>query len=229
MAAIESKIWHLENINILNDFTSEEIAEIDRRSVMRSFDKKVHIYFPNDPANIVFLLKSGRVKIGSYGANGKELIKTIIYPGEIFGELSITGKEVRNDFAIAMDKDVKLCTIPKSEMLEILSKIPRLQFRITQTIGNRVKDIERRFESMVFQSSEGRIINFLKEMAEKIGQKIGDEILVKHHLTHEEIGQMTCTSRQSVTTTLNELKNKNLIHLDRNKILIRDINNLTLS
>jgi len=229
MAAVESKIWHLENINILNDFSSAEISEIDKRSVMRSFDKKVHIYFPNDPANVVYLLKSGRVKIGSYGANGKELIKTIIYPGEIFGELSITGKEVRNDFAIAMDKDVKLCTVPKSEMLEILNKIPRLQFRITQTIGNRVKDIERRFESMVFQSSEDRIINFIKEMADKIGQSIGEETLIKHHLTHEEIGQLTCTSRQSVTTTLNELKNKNLIHLERNKILIRNINNLALS
>ena len=229
MAAIESKIWHLESINILHDFTESEIAEIDKHSVMRSFDKKVHIYFPNDPANVVYLLKSGRVKIGSYGENGKELLKTIIYPGEIFGELSITGKDKRNDFAIAMDKDVKLCTIPKPEMLEILNKIPRLQFRITETIGNRIKEIERRFESLVFESSEGRILNFLNEMASKIGQNIGEEILIKHHLTHEEIGQMTCTSRQSVTTTLNELKNKNLIHLERNKILIRDIKKLVLS
>lgn len=226
MATTESKIWHLESINILHDFSQEELIEIDNRSVLRSFDKKVHIYFPNDPANVVYLLKSGRVKIGSYGENGKELIKTIIYPGEIFGELAITGNETRGDFAVAMDKDVKLCTIPKDEMLEILEKIPKLQIRITQSIGSRVKEIERRFESIIFQSSEDRIINFIKELAVKIGKKIGDETLIKHDLTHEEIGQITCTSRQSVTTTLNYLKKKNLIHLERSKILIRDLNKL---
>lgn len=226
MAATESKLWHLENINILHDFTEDELAEIDKRSVMRSFDKKVNIYFPKDPANIVYLLKSGRVKIVNYSNSDKELIKTIIYPGEIFGELSITGDDERRDYAIAMDMDVKLCTIPKEEMLEMLNKIPRLQHRITKTIGDRVKEVERKFESLIFQSSEDRVKNFLKDMVEKIGVNIGTEILLKHKLTHEEIGQLTCTSRQSVTTTLNDLKKKNLIHLERNKIIIRDIHSL---
>jgi len=226
--ATESKLWHLENINILNDFSQEELYEIDKKSVLRSFDKKVNIYFPEDPSNVVFLLKSGRVKIVTYSNDSKEFIKTIIYPGEIFGEIAIISSEQRNDYAVAMDKDVKLCTIPKDEMLEILKKIPRLHDRITKTLGDRVKEMEYKFESLIFQSSENRIINFIIDTAKKIGQPIGSEILIKHQLTHEEIGLLTCTSRQSVTTVLNELKKRNLIHLERNKILIRDINNLSL-
>ena len=53
-----------------------------------------------------------------------------------------------------------------------------------------------------------------------------DVILVKHNLTHLDMANLTATSRQTVTTVLNELKEQNLIHLERNKFLIRDIDNL---
>lgn len=229
MSEAGTKLWHLENINILHDFSAKELEEIDNKSRLKAFKKKVNIYFPDDPANVVYLLKSGRVKIGTYGDNGKEIIKNIIYPGEIFGELSIVGKKNRTDFAIALDKDVKLCTIPRDEMIDILEKIPRLQLRITKVIGDRVIEMDRKFNSLIFSSSEDRVIDFLKDMAAKIGTKVGDETLVKHNLSHEEIGKLSCTSRQTVTTILNELKKKDLIHLERKKVLIRNVEKLSLS
>ena len=227
MAKTESKLWHLEQINIFKDFTPEELKEIDEKSILHQFNKKTPIYFPEDPANVVYLLKSGRVKIVSFSDSDQEMIKTIIYPGEIFGELSLTqGNANRKDYALALDKEVKFCTIDKQEMLEILERIPRLQMRITKIIGERVLEIERRFESLIFSTSEERVVNFLLYLSEKIGQKVGDEMMLKHNLSHEEISKIICTSRQTVTTTLNMLKKKDLIYMERNKILIRDIDQL---
>lgn len=227
MANAESKLWHLQHINIFRDLTEEEILEIDERSKMKSFDKKVHIYFPNDPASVIYLLKSGRVKIVSFGTDDKEIIKTIVYPGEIFGELAITNEgQKRQDYAIAMDKEVKLCTMNREEMLEVLEGNARLRGSLTKVIGDRMMQLERRFESMIFFSAEERITLFLKNLAKKIGTPIGDEILLKHGLTHEEIGQLTGTSRQFVTTILNKMKSEDKIYMERNKILIRDIDGL---
>ncbi|MBL4623825.1 MAG: Crp/Fnr family transcriptional regulator [Flavobacteriales bacterium] len=226
MANTESKLWYLEHINILNNFAEEELAEIDKKSVLRAFDKKVNIYFPGDPANVVYLLKRGRVKIVTIGGDGKEVIKSILYPGEIFGELSIITGGTREDFAVALDKDVKLCTIAKKEMLEIIEKIPRLQYRITKNIGKKAIEMERKFNSLLFQSSEQRVVAFLIEMADKIGTSVGSEISIKHNLSHEEISHLTCTSRQTVTTVLNELKRKGEIYMERKKILIRNLKNL---
>ena len=226
MANTESKLWCLEQINILNNFTTEELAEVEKKSVLRAFDKKVSIYFPGDPANVVYLLKSGRVKIVTVGGDGKEVIKNILYPGEIFGELALATGGDREDYAIALDKDVKLCTISHKEMLEIMEKIPRLQYRITKTIGEKVIKMERKFNSLMFQSSEQRVITIIVEMADKIGTPVGSEIIIKHNLSHEEIGHLTCTSRQTVTTVLNALKRKDEIYMERKKILIRNIQNL---
>lgn len=58
------------------------------------------------------------------------------------------------------------------------------------------------------------------------GKKVGQETMIPTTLTHKDIASLTGTSRQTVTTILNELKEKNLINFDRKKILIRDLDKL---
>jgi CRP-like cAMP-binding protein len=84
-------------------------------------------------------------------------------------------------------------------------------------------NVERKMESLIFKDARTRIIDLIIQMAEKRGTKIGDEILLKHDLTHQDIANLTATSRQTVTVTLNELKDQDLIYMERKKILIRDI------
>ena len=87
-------------------------------------------------------------------------------------------------------------------------------------------NVERKMEALIFKDARTRIIDLLKQMAEKYGKEVGDEILLKHDLTHQDLANLTATSRQTVTVTLNELKEKDLIYMERKKILIRDIKNL---
>ena len=94
-------------------------------------------------------------------------------------------------------------------------------------IGNRLRRAENRLESLIFKDARTRIIDFLKDSAEKRGSKIGiDEMLVKHSLTQQDIANITGTSRQTVTSVLNDLKKLNLIHFTRRSILIRDLRKL---
>ena len=51
-------------------------------------------------------------------------------------------------------------------------------------------------------------------------------MLVKHDLTHQDIANLTATSRQTVTTVLNDLKEKDLIYMERKRFLIRELDNL---
>jgi CRP-like cAMP-binding protein len=52
-------------------------------------------------------------------------------------------------------------------------------------------------------------------------------MLLKHQLTHQDIANITCTSRQTVTLVLNELKKSDLIYFNRGKILVRDMASLS--
>lgn len=226
MANQQCKLWYLETINLFKDLKEGEMEMVERITTMRTMEKNHFIYFPEDPSNVIFLLKEGRVKIGSYSNDGKEIIKAILYPGEVFGELSIIGEGKRKDFAQALDNNVRICAINKKEMERLLSSVPHLNFEITKIIGDKLQKVERRLESLVFKDARQRIIDFVKNTAIEKGREVGYGYVLKHELTHQDMANLTATSRQTVTIVLNELKEDGIINFDRKSILIQDIKNI---
>lgn len=226
MSAQQSKLWYLEKVNLLKDFKEAELKMFADLTTMRSSSKNEYIYFPNDPSKVVFFLKRGRVKIGKFTDDGKEIIKAILHPGEIFGEMAIAGQEKRTDFAQAMDSDVMICATNVEDINTIMKSNPKLSLALTKSIGERLMNVERKMDSLIFKDARTRIIELIVQMAEKYGTKVGDETLLVHDLTHQDFANLTATSRQTVTVTLNELRDKNLIYMERKKILIRDIEKL---
>ena len=90
-------------------------------------------------------------------------------------------------------------------------------------VGARLRNNQHRLESVIVEDARTRIINFLRENAEIYGNKVGlNELLLKHNYTQQDIADFTGTSRQTVTTILNDLKRSNVISMNRRRILIRD-------
>ncbi len=226
MAESKSKLWYLERINIFKDLSDDELKRIDKVSSMRTAPKDKFIYFPEEPSTVVFLLKEGRVKIGTYSDDGKEIIKAILEPGEIFGELTVAGQSKRTDFAQVIDENTRFCAVRKEEMLRILESNPRLGLRITNLIGLRLQRMERRFESLIFKDSRQRIVDFIRTLVLEKGRKVGFEYAVKHKLTHQDIANLTATSRQTVTLVMNELRDNGIIGFDRRNIIVHEMDKL---
>jgi len=219
----QSKLWYLENNQLLKGLSKKEMLNLEKNTVMKTASKDQYIYFPEEPSTSIYFLKEGRIKIGSYSDDGRENIKAILKPGEIFGELSLAGEEKRTDFAQAMDDNVVICTMSMREMEGMMEKNANLSIRVTKLIGFRLKRVERKIDDLIFKDAKTRIIEFLIDMTKSSGKKVGDEILVKHYLTHQDIANLTASSRQTVTTVLNELKEKELIYFERKSFLIHDI------
>ena len=137
------------------------------------------------------MIAQGNVKIGSYSQRGKEITKTILTKGEIFGELALAGEEKRLDFAQSMSDDTKICTMGIDIMRELMLENKALSLKIFKLIGFRFRKLERRLESLVFKDARTRIVEFIKEMAEERGQKVGFETMVKNRLTHQDIANLT--------------------------------------
>ena len=188
----------------------------------KSFQKNESIYLPLNRSNHIFVVKEGRVKVGSSSGDDREVIKRVVAKGEFFGALSFIGQDTPNDYAIAMEK-TKVYLLTKEEMLALIPDQNMLSQLMIQLLGSRLIDMEARVESMVFRSSRSRVIDFLDKLVERRGQRVGYEMLVRNFFTHQEIANLTATSRQTVTTVLNELKTKNILVFNRSRLLIRDM------
>lgn len=216
-------LWFLENIDVSGLFCPKKMARGDmERHAHKGYKKGEYIFLPDESSDKVFFITEGRVKIGTYGESGKEITKTILSEGEVFGELSLIGEERRRDFAYAME-DTQTCILTVAELKALMRDYNGLSLFLMKIMGSRVLEMEQRLESLVFKDSRTRIVEFLRELAEKRGQRVGYETVVRRFMTHQEIANLTATSRQTVTTVLNELRNKNILTFNRRRLLIRDL------
>lgn len=221
----ETALWYFESVNLYNVLCPHKTKTMGESHNYTEFKKDQFIYFPNDRATHVYMIVSGRVKIGHYLDEGREAVTAILSTGEIFGELALAGEEQRRDFAQAMDS-VSICPLSIDDLKELMKEDKELSFKLLKLVGLRLMKLERKLELLVFKDARTRIIEFLKDSASWKGKKIGFETMIPTKLTHKDIASLTGTSRQTVTTILNELKGQNLINFDRRQILIRDIEQL---
>jgi CRP-like cAMP-binding protein len=221
-----SNLWYFEDIDLYNILCPHKVPNMQEKHVFHKFKKDDFIYFEDEQSEHIYLIAEGRVKIGSYTEDGKEVTKAILSGGEIFGELALIGQEKHTDFAQAMDNNTTICPMNIDDMHELMAHNKALSLKIYKLLGLRIKKLERKVESLVFKDSRTRIVEFLRDWANEKGKKVGFETMMKNYLTHKDIAALTGTSRQTVTTILNELKDKNIINFDRRRILVRDMDKL---
>jgi len=194
-------------------------------SEISTYKKGEKIYSPGNIVNEIFCIKEGSIKIGCYNEKGREITKFIFYKNEIFGEQAIAGLKKRRDFAFAIE-DTKIQKINIKELQEIAKSDKDLAWFFIKLLGERNIALDERLESIVFKDSKTRIVDYLLKIIDKKGKKVGYEIVVRQFMTHQEIANLTSTSRQTVTTVLNILKNQSIITFDRHRLLVRDLEKL---
>jgi len=188
-----------------------------------NYKKDDFIFQLDQFSNELFMVESGRVKIGNASKDGKEVLRAILGEGELFGEMVFAGEKIRKDFAMAMDDNTTVRFLSAKEMRQIMDNEPSINQAIFELLGKRIRKTERRLASIILKDARTRVVDFLVELAEEKGQKVGFETMIKNHFTHRDIASITGTSRQTVTTILNLLRDKNIINFDRRRILIRDL------
>lgn len=222
----ESALWYFESVNLYDMLCPHKVKAMGDKHVFHFYKKDEYIYFPDEIATHIYMVADGRVRIGHYLDDGKEVVSSILSMGEIFGELALAGEERRRDFAQAMDDKTSVCPLSIEELKGLMYGNRELSFKMLKLVGLRLIKLERKLELLVFKDARTRIVEFIKDTASWKGKKVGYETLIPTKLTHKDIASLTGTSRQTVTTVLNELKEQNLINFDRRRILIRDLEKL---
>jgi CRP/FNR family transcriptional regulator, cyclic AMP receptor protein len=220
-------IWFFEEIDFYEIFCPHKYKALNNQEhCFLNFKKDQFIYQEDSKDNKVYLVKEGKVKIGHITEDGKELTKAILSKGDMFGEMAIMGETERRDFAQAIDSSTVICPLTIDQMEDMMKENRPFSLKVRRLIGLRLQRAERMVTNLLFKSSRTRIIEYLIYLAEEKGKKIGYEILVQDFHSHKIIANLTATSRQTVTTILNELRTNNLITFNRQRLLIRDLDKL---
>jgi CRP-like cAMP-binding protein len=208
----ENKLNYLSNINVFQDLSINELAEMDRQITMATCNPGKIFYMPEDSGEVLFLLKKGRVQLYRLSPNGKKLIVATLGPGAMFGEMSLVGQGMHNTFAESID-DCVLCVMSRADVERLMREKPQVAFRFVESLGDRVTQLESSLEEIAFKSIPARLASLLLRLEAEQGGKGA----VKGY-THQDLGEMLGTYRETITQILNDFKNDGLIEIGRKNI-----------
>lgn len=211
---LQTKLTYLSNIEIFQDLSPRELEEVDRQITMSSCQPGRIFYMPEDSGEVLFLLKKGRVQLYRISLSGKKLVVETLGPGTMFGEMSLVGQGMHNTFAEAVDECL-LCVMSRADVERLMREKPSVAFRLVEALGDRLTSVESKLEEIAFKSIPARLASLLLRLADEEGD--GSEVI---GYTHQALGEMLGTYRETVTQTLNDFKADGLIEISRKRVQI---------
>ncbi|WP_407527074.1 Crp/Fnr family transcriptional regulator [Lacibacter sp. MH-610] len=223
----DQKFFLIRNYNLWAHISDEEYEELNLVHHFIEAPKGEYVYFDNHNHNKLYFLKGGTIKIGHIDNDGKEVIKEIIREGEVFGQFTLERNNLNGEFAQAYKSDVSLCAFNIDDFEKLLKKKPELAFHFSKQVGQKLHRLQNRLLNLLNKDVKTRLVHFLIMLAQEEGETENNDTYTIHNfLTHEDMAQLIASSRQTVTTMLNELESDGLVTVNRQLIKIHSVKNL---
>jgi CRP/FNR family cyclic AMP-dependent transcriptional regulator len=224
---VDEKMLLLRNYDLWCHLSDEEYDELKIEHRYIEAPKGEYIYFEAYNHNRLYFIKEGYIKIGFIDEEGNEKVKEIIRKGEIFGQFTLERSNMHGEFARAYKNKVSLCAFTVEEFERLLKKRPELALKFSKKVGAKLRNIENRLLNLLNKDVKTRLMNFLWQLVEQdLGESTTEGFCIPNYLTHEDIANLIGSSRQTVTTMINELENEKVLSYNRQMICFLDVKKL---
>ena len=220
--------WHLRNIELFEKMEQADVEEIAAKLTHRHLKKGDVLYSEGDVLNRIFIMKEGRIKISHNGDGTDETITELLEEGDLFGKLAITNIETDNsETAVIVTDRAMVCSITIEDIETMMQTKPQFAINYANMMAEKLRMIENKFALFLKKDIRKRLVNFFLMHALHEGKQKGKTIEIQGFLTHKDIANFIGTSRQTVTTFLNEMEAAEVIEfIGDKKIIIRDLEKL---
>lgn len=217
------EVWYLECVNLFKIICPHQYKDYKNTHTLDIYKKKDYVYFDDDASKTVYLINSGKVKLGYYTEDGNEVVKSILSKGEVFGEKAFLGEGKRNEFAQSIDNRTVICPIPVDTLQDMMKNNTSFSLSFFKLIGFRIKKLERRLEILLFKDIRKRTTEFINELKKEYGKELlNGEILIKHPYSQKEIATLIGTSRPSLNIVLNNLRDEDYLTFNGKEIILKN-------
>jgi CRP/FNR family cyclic AMP-dependent transcriptional regulator len=211
----------LRRCSLWSELSDEEYKALDVADNYKEVKKGEYVYFEAFNHNIIYFIKKGNILLGKIDDAGIVITKDILKPGDFFGQFVLERSSLDGEFAQAIKSDISLCSFTTENFVRLLKSNPVLSLKYTKLVGWRLRKFENRLINIIQKDTRARLLLFMKDLLyDKLGGKpaLQEEMEIPNYLTHEEIARLIGSSRQTVTTLLNELKVEGIIEHSRSAI-----------
>ena len=223
----EDKMLLIRNYDLWCHLSDEDYEALNIEHHYMEVPKGEYIYFEAYNHNKIYFVKEGYIRIGHIDSEGNERVMEIIQKGEIYGQFTLERSNLHGEFAQAYKQDVSLCAFFIDDFEKLLKKRPDLALRYSKQVGAKLRTIENRLLNLLNKDVKTRLAHFFWQLVEnKLGETLPEGFCIPNYLKHEDIANLIGSSRQTVTTMINELEAEGILSYNRQQICFLNVKNL---
>ena len=204
---------------IFSSLKDDELAELAKLAIERSFVPDEFIFWDGDAPEWFYIIAEGRVKVVKHSSLGKEFIIAFFGSGEMFGEVAVFEDKPYPASAQAV-AETKVLGIKRKDFLSFLAQRPQVALRIISVLGGRLRDAQSRLKDLAGERVEQRLARTLLMLSAKLGSTLP--------FTRQEVADMAGTTTETAIRFMSRLKDGGIIRSTRGKIIILNETKLRL-
>ena len=196
--------------------TLERMAAL---ATQRGYRRGEIVFSAGDAGDVLFGVVSGRIRISTGNADGREVFLNIMVPGDTFGEIALLDGGTRTATATAIEA-AELVSIRREPIFELLGREPKAALELLRLCGERLRWTSGLLQDAVFLDAPARLAKRLLSLGELHGEDSDGGRVVR--ISQEELASFLGVSRQAVNEQLQEWKAKGWVTLGRGTVTVRD-------
>ncbi len=221
----EKDTSYLKQVSLFANLADEDMHELMTAAKRRAFRSGEVIFHRDDPGQVLYMIKEGKVKICIISPDGQEISLAVFGKGECFGEFALLDGLPRSADAIALEK-VECYTLQRSDFHNAIMKNPKIAIQVLEALTKRLRNTDNMVEDLIFLDVYGRVAKKLLELADAHGVKTDDGVRIEVRLTQQELASMVGASRESVNKVMGYFSEKDFISTDKHRITLHRIADL---
>jgi len=216
---------YLRKIPYFSELEDEKLEKLHNIATLKPVKKGCIIFTEGQKGEAIYFVKTGKIKISKISSVGKEYTIKIMEEGDVFGEstLFIGGEYPATAEAI---EDSEILELKNKDIEDLILKDTQIALSIIKILAKRLKYIAVVIENLALRDSVGRTASILLTFARERGMSTKEGILVEIDLKRQELANLAGTSRENITRILSQMDRDGIIKLGKDKILIKDLEEL---
>ncbi|HKO00574.1 MAG TPA: Crp/Fnr family transcriptional regulator [Thermoanaerobaculia bacterium] len=214
------QVAFFRKFTLFAELDDRELASIAAVAKSRRYSKDDVVFHADESGDIFCLIKEGQVKVTMISPEGKEIILSMLGPGDFFGEMALLDNEQRSATVIATET-LELVTIWRSDFLQILQENFSITKKVLAELSRRLRRASNRIESLATMDVYGRLARFFLDLAREQGKSLDNGYVAVTRPTHQSIANMIGTSRETVSRLIHDLMKQNLLLSEGKTVYLR--------
>ena len=172
----------ISRIPLFEGLSPEEQEELRAMMTQTTLRRGETLFNEGDSGDRLYILLSGKVKLGHASADGRENLLAVLGPGEIVGELTLFDPGPRSTTATAV-APTELLTLDHNQLMTFVESHPQLAKDMLRALAQRLRRTNTALADLVFSDVPGRVAKALLDLADRFGSPTDDGVHVPHDLT----------------------------------------------